>query len=380
MDQIMRGLVHPGAALKAELDKRGWNQSDLTFVLGCNPKAVNQIINAKQGVSPAMSKALGDALNLPANFFADLQQAHDLASANDPDPSISMRARLSQNYPIREMIRRDWLKDGGADSLAEQLARYFEVRSPHDVPYLAHAAKKTVYEEREIPGPQLAWLFRVRQIAKSVAAPQYSEGKLRTALETMRRLRIAPEEARRVPRLLAECGLRLIIVEALPGSAIDGVCLWLANSCPVIGLSMRFDRMDNFWFVLRHEIEHVLRGHGRSKREGMIDADLHGDQAGTGDSVPEEERVANAAASNFCVPVEKMKSFFLRKHPFFYEKDVLAFAKIQSIHPSLPIGQIQHRLARYDYLKKHQAKIREFVLPGAIVDGWGQAMPLERVG
>ena len=352
----------------------------LTFVLGSNPKAVNQIINAKQGVSPAMSKALGDALNLPANFFADLQQTYDLASASDPDPSVSMRARLRQNYPIREMIKRGWLKDGDADSLAKQLAGYFEVQSPHEVPHLAHAAKKTAYEEREIPGPQLAWLFRVRQIAKSVASPPYSESKLRSALDTMRELRIAPEEARRVPRLLGESGVRLVIVEALPGSGIDGVCLWLDNKSPVIGLSMRFDRLDNFWFVLRHEMEHVLRGHGRSKQQGMIDADLQGDQAGTGDSIPDEERVANAAASDFCVAAEKMELFFLRKHPFFYEKDILAFAKIQGIHPALPIGQIQHRLRRYDYLKKHQAKVREFVLPGAIVDGWGQAMPMERAG
>ncbi len=374
MSQTAPDPVHPGAILKTELDKRGWNQSDLTFVLGSNQKAVNQIINAKQGISPAMSKALGDALSLPGNFFADLQQAYDLATANDPDPSVSMRARLQANYPIREMVKRNWLKDGDADSLAEQLANFFEVQSARDVPYLAHAAKKTKYEEKDIPGPQLAWLFRVRQIAKSIASRPYSESKLREAVDAMRALRIAPEEARRVPRLLMESGVRLIIVEALPSSGIDGVCLWLDKSSPVIGLSMRFDRLDNFWFVLRHEIEHILQGHGRSTIEGMVDTELHGDQAGTSASIPEEERIANAAASNFCVPAEKMESFFLRKHPFFYEKDVLAFAKIQNVHPALPIGQIQRRLGRYDYLKRYQSKIRQFVLPGAIVDGWGQSM------
>ncbi len=376
MNQTTPEPVHPGAILKTELDKRGWNQSDLTFVLGSNQKAVNQIINAKQGISPAMSKALGDALSLPGNFFADLQQAYDLATANDPDPSVSMRARLQGNYPIREMVKRNWLKDGDADSLADQLADFFEVHSTREVPYLVHAAKKTRYEEKDIPGAQLAWLFRVRHIAKITAFRSYSESKLREAVNSMRELRIAPEEARRVPRLLAECGVRLVIVETLPGSGIDGVCLWLDKSSPVIGLSMRFDRLDNFWFVLRHEIEHVLRGHGRSNPEGMIDAELHGDQAGTSASIPEEERVANAAASDFCVAAEKMESFFLRKHPFFYEKDVLAFAKLQNVHPALPIGQIQHILGRYDYLKKHQAKVRQFVLPSAIVDGWGQTMSM----
>jgi HTH-type transcriptional regulator / antitoxin HigA len=85
---------------------------------------------------------------------------------------------------------------------------------------------------------------------------------------------------------------------------------------------------------------------------------------------PWEENVANAAALEFCVPQDKMLSFMHRKNPFFYEKDVLAFAKINGVHPGIPVGQIQYKTGRFDYLRKHQVKIREFVLPNAIVDGW----------
>lgn len=367
---------HPGILLLQELEKRGWAQSDLTFVLGCHPKAVNQIINGKQGVSPAMSKALGEALGLPFDYFADLQRAFDLSSASNPDAGVSLRAKMQNNYPIREMIKRGWIKGGDADDLGQQLAKFFEVGDAGKIPYLAHAAKKTSYEEKEIPPAQLAWLFRVRQIAKSVTVPKYSEQRVLAAVPRFREFLVAPEEARNVPRVLAECGIRFVIVETLTQAKIDGVCFWLDKNSPVIGLSMRFDRIDNFWFVLRHEIEHVLKGHGRQSPEGMIDAELEGEQAGTGDSVPEEERVANAAAADFCVPRDKMESFIHRKNPFFYEKDVLAFAKLNGVHPGLPIGQIQHATGRYDYLKKHQVKIRQCVLPGAIVDGWDQPLDL----
>jgi HTH-type transcriptional regulator / antitoxin HigA len=368
--------AHPGILLAKELETHGWAQSDLTFVLGCNPKAVNQIINGKQGVSPAMSKALGKALGLPFDYFAGLQRMFDLSSASDPDDGITLRANMQKNYPIREMIRRGWLKGGDASNLGEQLATFFEVSDVGAIPYIAHAAKKTSYEEKEISPVQLAWLFRVRQIAKSITVPKYSETKLTAALHRLRDMLVAPEEARNAPRILAECGVRFVIVESLPQSKIDGVCFWLDKSSPVIGMSFRFDRIDNFWFVLRHEIEHVLKGHGRTSREGMIDAGLEGERAGTGESVPEEERIANAAAADFCVPKEKMDSFILRKNPFFYEKDVVAFAKLNGIHPGLPVGQIQHRTDRYDYLKKYQTKIRQFVTPGAIVDGWDQPLDL----
>ena len=368
--------AHPGVILAQELEKRGWTQSDLTFVLGCHPKSVNQIINGKQGISPAMSKALGAALDLPHDHFAGLQRTFELLSASDPDEGVRMRAKILQNYPIREMIKRGWIKAGDATSLGVQLANFFEVNEPGQVPYLAHAAKKTSYEEKEIPPAQLAWLFRVRQIAKSITVPKYSERSLEEAVARMRELLIAPEEARHVPRILSECGIRYVVVESLSQSKIDGVCFWLNKSSPVIGMSLRFDRIDNYWFVLRHECEHVLRGHGRDAPEGMIDVELEGERAGTSESVPEEERQANSAAADFCVPREKMDSFILRKNPFFYEKDVVAFAKLNGVHPGLPIGQIQHRTGRYDYLRKYQTKIRQCVLPGAIVDGWDQPLDL----
>ena len=109
----------------------------------------------------------------------------------------------------------------------------------------------------------------------------------------------------------------------------------------------------------------------------MIDADLSGTSSDDSSNVPEEERIANAAASEFCISQEKMLSFIHRKNPFFYEKDVLAFAKLNSVHPGIPVGQIQHKTGRFDYLRKHQVKIREFVIPAAIVDGWDRPFSVE---
>jgi HTH-type transcriptional regulator/antitoxin HigA len=366
---------HPGISLGEELQKRGWNQTDLAFVLGCQPTAVNQMINGKQGISPAMSKALGEALGLPADHFANLQKALDLANASAPDPAVSLRAKFQASYPIREMLRRGWLSADDPAELGKELARFFEVDDPSNVPHIGHSAKKTTYSE-DISPSQLAWLYRVRQIAKRMAAPKYSERSLSAAISRMRELLTAPEEARQAPRILHECGVRFVVVEPLPQSKIDGVCFWLDSRSPVIGLSMRFDRIDNFWFVLRHEIEHVLRGDGH-KEQGAVDTELVGERAGTGDLLPPEERAANAAAADFCVPADKMSSFIARKAPLFYERDVIAFSRLNGVHPGLPVGQIQHRIGRYDFLKKYQVKVRQFVLPGARVDGWGQTAMIE---
>lgn len=366
-------IEHPGSYILEELEERGWNQRDLAFVLGTPEQAVNMIISGKRGISSEMAKALGAAFNVPAELFANLQQAYEMSRARTPDTSVAARGKMQSTYPVREMIKRQWIELSDAAMLESQLARFFEVSDPLAIPYMAHAPHKSSYEEREVPPAQLAWLFRVRQIARSISAPRYAEEALRNALRDLQSLMLAPEDARNVPRVLAEVGVRFIIVEKLPGANIDGVCFWLNDHSPVIGMSMRFDRIDNFWFVLRHEIEHVLNGDGKTIE--VID-ELEGDRASTNESLPPEERAANSAAANFCTPVEKLDSFMRRKHPFYYEKDAIALARIVQRHPGIVIGQMRFRLNRMDYLTRHLVKIRQFVLPGSIVDGWGQVVPV----
>ena len=368
-------LLHPGVRLKEILEKRGILQSDLAFILGQRTTTgLNQIITGKRGISPDMSKALGLALDVPPEYFASLQSEYEVALADDPDPLVSLRANILSKYPVRDMMRRGWLEDTGSELLRQQLAQFLELHNPDDIPYLSHAAKKSSYETRDITPAQLAWLFRVRQIAKATVVAKYSPRVLTDALSRLRKMLVAPEEARQVPRLLMDCGVRFAIVETLPHAKIDGVCFWLDADSPVIGMSTRYDRIDNFFFVLRHEIEHVLRKDGM--QDDVVDVELEGHRAGTDATLPVEERVANAAAADFCVPTQQLDSFLRRKHPFYYEKDVLAFAMLHHIHPGIVVGQMQRRLDRYNYLKKYQTRIRQYVLPGTMADGWGQVLPI----
>jgi HTH-type transcriptional regulator/antitoxin HigA len=331
------------------------------------------IISGKRGISPDMARSLGDAFDVHPDLFANLQMNFDMAQAKQPKPGVSLLGKMHVSYPVREMVNRGWLVNAEAEMINQQLARFFEVQNTAQVPYMAHAAKKrSLYEEREIPPAQLAWLFRVRQIAKSISVPKYSEGRLREAVETMRGLTVAPEQTREIPRLLSECGVRFIIVEKLPNSKIDGVCFWLNEHSPVIGMSIQRDTIDNFWFVLRHELEHILLKHGRKAE--MIDGDL---QKSNDDALePEEEKVANAAARDFCVVTAKFESFMIRKKPFYSERDVIAYSRIINRHPGIVVGQMQRYLDNYSYLTRYLSKVRQFVMQGAIADGWGQIMPI----
>ena len=369
-ERIPAEAFPPGEYLRDELEERGWTQTEFAQILGRPVQVVNEIISAKRGVTPDTAKALAAALGTSAQFWMNLETAFQLSKAEPPPERISREARLREKFPIREMVKRGWIAHSDdRDELETRLKAYFQLQSLDDPIALPYAAKRSQPKD-EAADPlspiQRAWLFRVKHIAEVMHVAAYSEKKLRDALAQLEALTTEPEEARHVPRILGECGVRFVIVEPVPGSKIDGVCFWVnRNSSPAIGMTLRFDRNDNFWFVLRHEIEHVLRKHGQIR---MIIDELDAD----GGSESEEERQANEAAQEFCVPKREMEDFVARVRPFFSEDKIVRFSRRIRRHPGIVIGQLQRRIEKPDHLNKLKAKIRQYVTVSALTDGWGQ--------
>ena len=375
----------PGQLIQELMDARGWTQEVVSTVLGVGETVINKIINGKRSLDAEMAISFGKIFNVPAENFLNLQKSYELAQARlftMDDPSIAKRAKIFGSLPVSEMIKRGWLD---ADDIRDfpkvesAINKFFGAPNFDAVEIFSHAAKKTAATSDATP-IQIAWLYRVKQIAAEMLVAPYSTAGLQSAISKLKDLRISQVATRKVPKILAECGIRYVIVESLPGAKIDGVCFWLDAKNPVIGMSLRFDRIDNFWFVLRHELEHVLRGHGLEA--AMLDVDLEGERAGTGDNIAEEERVANAAAAEFCVPQKSLQNFISRKQPFFYEREILGFAATMQVHPGLVAGQLRHALFNrgekeaYRRFTEHLVKVRSAVSPGATVDGWGDVVPV----
>lgn len=369
----------PGQLLSDLLEQRGWSKRVLAAVLGVEETRIYRLASDHRPITAEMALVLEDVFGVSAEQFLELQRCYDLEKARiaaRPDPNRRTRARLYGGLPVAEMIKRGWLdatdvRDVPAVEAA--LTKFFDAPSVDQIEILPFAAKKTQVGP-EVTPVQLAWLYRVREIATEMMVSRYSPRAVRSALPKLSALLGAREEARKVPRILAESGIRYVIVESLATAKIDGACFWLNNSSPVVAMTLRYDRIDNFWFVLRHELEHVIRQDGRTAM--VVDVELEGDRAGVGPEVSEAERVANEEAADFCVPRDLLKRFIDRKSPFFPERDIIGFARTANIHPGLVAGQLQHHTKRYDRFRKHLSKIRNVVAPNAVVDGWGDVVPV----
>lgn len=366
----------PGEFLKEELEARNWTQVELAEVIGRPAKMVSEIILGKRAITPETAIQLGEALGTGPEFWMNLESHYQLSKVEPKEQGVSRKAKLYERFPVREMVRRGWIQTAeSVDVLERQFLTYFGLQDIDQPISFPHAAKASC----ETNPVQFAWLFACHKLARRIVAPAFSADALRSSLPKLQALMSAPEEVRHVPRLLNECGVRFVIVEPLPSSLIDGACFWLSDDRPAIALSTRLDRIDNFWFVLRHEIEHVLQGHG--KNEAFIcDEDILGSPS---DEKSESERIADEAAANFGVSRAALDDYVARVKPYYFsEQKLLNFAARLRVHPGIVLGRLQFRFSKNDknvwrYLRHLLVKTRDIVNQSAFHDGWGTSTVVE---
>jgi HTH-type transcriptional regulator/antitoxin HigA len=350
----------PGEFLKEELEARGLGQIDLADILGKPAKTVNEIIQGKRRITPDMARLLGDALGTSASLWLNLDSAYELYQAEcarPRDAGVAARAELYSRYPVRAMLKRGWIEP--ADE-AQVLQRQLEAFHQPPFPF---AARK-----RDDPAKapmQAAWLYRTFHLARAMEAPDYSPAKLDHAFANLKAQLAADDQVKNIPRILQRAGIRLLIVEALPGAKIDGICYWLNDASPVIALSLRYDRIDYFWFTLLHELQHLKLGHGKVRP--FLDTEVM-----ASDAISREERQANAGATAFLVPQEALEALTTGPASVLSAASIRRIAAESRIHPGIIVGQLQHcgRIP-YTHHRRMLVPVRSILRQTALLDGWG---------
>ena len=337
--------IKPGEILQEELDARGWSQADFADILGRPVQAVNEIIAGKKAITPDTAVALSKALGTSPEYWLNLESAYrlDLLDKRDGDGGeIERRSRLYSAAPVSELRKRRWINvpnPRDLDRLEEEVCRFLNVDSLDEQPPLAFAARKGPRNQPHSPS-QLAWACRVKQLASKMKAATYSEPKLEAAVKNLPKLSVSNKETRKLPLLLGELGIRFVILEHLPRTRIDGAALWLDAKKPVVALTLRYDRVDWFWFTLMHELAHILAGD--AKKEALLDDSLVGRDASPAENKVDVEASADKTASEWLLPSKALKAFVENTAPFISRKEVLSFSQEMNIHPAIIVGRLQH--------------------------------------
>lgn len=355
----------PGEFIKDELIERDWTQVDLAEILGRPVQAVNEVVAGKKTITPETARGLGDAFGTGPEVWLNLESAYRLSQTPPPDESVSRRARLYEIAPVKEMLRRGWIPESdNINDLEGSVLRFLEMSSTDEKPSLAFAAKKSS-SYASTSSSQCAWCYRAKRLAEPLAVEAYTSERLIEHLPKIRRLAKEAEGVRQVPSLLASLGIRFVIVEHLKSTRIDGAALWLDHASPVVVMSLRYDRIDNFWFVLLHELAHIKNG------DRSVDTDLVGVSAQPTEQKPEFERKADRMASSLLIRTKTLQAFIERHRPRFSKQVIRGFAEKVGVHPGVAVGQLQHRKAiGYSHSREMLIPVRDLVTEVAVTDGW----------
>lgn len=360
----------PGEFIKEELEARNWSQTELAEIIGRQPSLISELLAGKRSISPDLAKELGAAFYTSAEFWLNLENAYQLWRAKDTDKAISQRAKIYQFAPVKELVKRHWIESSeNADVLAKRIAQFYGIPDLDTPPKLAYAARK---KTDGITASHLAWFYRARSLSRAVYAKPFSSQSFTRCIDQLKNLLLHAQDIRQVPKVLAENGIRLIIIEHLSHTKIDGVTLWLDAKSPVIVLSMRIDRLDSFWFTLSHELGHVARQDGLSKNPVIFDNELIS-EAESDDEKITAEKEADLFASQYLIKKTELDDFILRTRPLYSRQKIINFARRIAVHPAIVVGQLQYRKEiPYKFFQPMLEKVKHLIIQSALTDGWGQ--------
>lgn len=367
MGEHVLDIFPPGELLKEELEARGWTQADLALILDRPPRLVNEIINAKRAITPETAHGLGLALGTSAQLWMNLETAYQLSRLRVDSDAVTTRARIYGRFPVRELQKRGWIPTvSDIRALEKHLLLFFGLPDIEADFNIAHAAKRTAYDK--LSALQAAWLSRARQLAARTSAPPYDKNSLHALREDLRAHVERVEDLRQVPQVFNNYGIRLVIIEPLPGSKIDAACFWLGGRSPVIALSLRYDRHDILWHAIFHELDHLAHEEGRET--AMIDSELCSSGA-TQNADPNEAR-ANHNAAETLIPEKNLQEFVASARDVFSEVSIRRFAHSVHVHPGIVVGQLQHHeILQWSSFNHLKAKTRDWITPSAVTDGFG---------
>ena len=344
--------IAPGQIILKELDARGWTQQDLAAIMGRPVQAISEIINAKKQITAETARQLGKAFGTSPDFWLNLEMYYQLyqAKKENHETEIERRSKLYHLAPINVMTRMGWIQQCNTiDDLEQEYCRFYQVPSINHQPQVGFRLR--VSEDR---GPEdraiIAWVKRVEQLALEQPVRNFSAGSLSLFIDHLLIHMGSEENIDKIPSLFIENGIHFIIVPHLPKTYLDGAALWINNN-PVVALSLRYDRIDSFWFTLLHELAHIYLKHQQAHVDQLFD---RGKQ-----ELGREEKEANDQAIKWLLPDEALDEFIVQHRPRYSRLSIEKFAAKQGRQPGIVIGQLMHKgEIKYSHLREYLVKVR----------------------
>lgn len=317
----------PVDAILFRMDQEGLTRKDLAAYIGSQSK-VSEVLNRKRPLSLTMIRSLHEGLGIPADVLLQ-----------EPGKELTSSRYDYRCYPFAEMFKRNYFL--GWQGNLRTAKDYSEELLTSFFASLGDTRPQAVYCRRareEIDANALtAWQARALTLAQDSDLPRFEPAALSGPFfKRLIRASFFSEGPKLVSGLLREKGIHYVLLPHLPKTYLDGACFLSPAGRPVIGMTLRYDRLDNFWFTLAHELAHVHL-HLHDRNVAFFD-DI--DHALCNDDDPREVE-ANAFARNLLIPDQIWRTEGQALMETGRESDVIAFAQRNEISPAIVAGRLR---------------------------------------
>ena len=328
------GLPDPVAAIRFRMDQQGLKNKDLIPFIGSASK-VSEVLSGQRGLSLAMIRNLVQGLGIPAEVL--IGEPGATIDPNDP-------ALQGNRFPLAAMVKRKWF-DGFNGTLTEAKAQSAELLTAFSAVWGKNALLPAFNRQHVRSGSEAneyaltAWRIRVSNLAIRQSLPPYQKGTV-TADFVSRLVRLSyfDQGPKLAQEYLAKNGIHFVVVAHLSKTFLDGAAMLLPDGSPLVALTLRHDRLDNFWFTLCHELAHVALHLDRDDNEVFYD---NLDNV----SVDKCEKEADKFAEEAMIPSTKWNASGLGRQPS--AEKVIALANTLRISSVIPAGRV--RFERNDF-------------------------------
>lgn len=337
----------PLEAIRFRMEQLGLRNKDLVPFIGSASK-VSEVLNGKRPLSLTMIRNLNRHLDIPAEvLIQDVSEARATTTENtDSTEQLNLK-----DFPLKDMHQRGYFSGAplrwvDAKKQAGELLQAFLHRTGIREAGPAYCRSSAHYRQgKNINAEALfAWRGRVLIRSRERNIGNYNAASIDDAfLDRVATLSVFDEGPRLAREFIEQHGIAMVLEKHLPKTYLDGAALLRDDGVPVIGLTLRHDKLDNFWFTLLHELVHV-RLHLSADCEAIFD------DFSNQESTDVIEKEADRMARDVLIPAAAWRKAKVRKS--LQPRDALNLAQSINRHPAIVVGRLQKEADDYSLMNQ----------------------------
>lgn len=339
---------HPWEMIAEELEARWWTQQDFATIISKPQGKLNDIIKWKASITPEWAILIWKAFGTSPNVRLGIQQEYDLWNAkktflkNDRLLNVELLSKIKSLFPVRELVKfwfieKTWQT---ATELKEIVLKFLDIENIEDKVFSQKQAFfRKANKDNTNENSMNVWLRIIENRAKKNKINTYDEKWLEAILKNINQYILNEKTGiDDFVSKLNEVGVLVAFARHFEKTGVDGVSFWIENNKqknPVIWMSLRHNRYDNFWFTLLHELGHIVKKHNQEWY-------IYDDENSIKDSFDwegkEKEKEANERAKRVLIPQD-----LENKLPRLREiSAILNFCTSNAIHHSIVLWRLKN--------------------------------------